>query len=160
LPRMNTDMKNVLVVAAALVVCGGLVLTAKQKAPPAVFTSAQAEAGRAEYFGDCVRCHTEKLTGRKGEPGELPLLSSLPPEMQKNLLGMRVPPLAGADFMAKWGPRTTQDLSKRIWEAAGPDTDRYLKITAYVLQFNGAKEGAEALTADTAVVVREATGAK
>ena len=66
-------MKKILVVAS-----GGIpALVAQETAPPAVFTAAQAAAGKAEYQKDCHNCHTDKLTDRLGEPGELPTLSSL-----------------------------------------------------------------------------------
>jgi hypothetical protein len=74
--------------------------------------------------------------------------------------GGQVPPLAGADFMAIWGTRTTQELSARVQVAVGgfrppaSDKDTYLDLTAYFLQVNGARAGTQALTAGTAVEIR------
>ena len=145
-------LKNLLVTAA----CGLFALTAQETAPPAVFTAAQAAAGKAEYQSECFLCHTDKLTGRVGDPSELPAISSLPAGSQQTIQasGGNVPALAGPRFMARWGAETTKDLSARIKIAAGLDEQRYLNITAYVLEFNGARPGAAPLTKDTAVEVR------
>jgi mono/diheme cytochrome c family protein len=149
-------LKNLFVTAA----CGLLALTAEVTAeettPPAVFTSAQAEAGKTEYQNDCHNCHTDKLTGRIGDPGELPAISSLDAGAQKMIQGNggNVPALAGPRFMARWGAKSTKDLSARIMEAAGPDEQRYLNITAYILEFNGARPGPQSLTKDTAVEIQ------
>jgi S-disulfanyl-L-cysteine oxidoreductase SoxD len=148
-------MKKLLVAAIFIAGCGLRILTAQPAPAPAIFTAAQSAAGKAEYEKDCHNCHTDKLTGRVGDPGELPALSSLDPGAQKNIQGYggRVPALAGPRFIARWGAKTTQDLAARIKEAAGLDEQRYLNITAYVLQFNGARPGIEPLTATTAVEV-------
>jgi hypothetical protein len=65
--------------------------------------------------------------------------------------GGNVPALAGPRFIARWGAKTTQNLSARIMEAAGLDEKRFLDITAYILEFNGARPGTQALTKDTAI---------
>ena len=152
--------------SAAVAASGLFVLTAQKPDPPAVFTAAQAEAGRKAFQDKggtsanpeaaCAYCHTVALTGRNGDPGELPPLSSLNPALQKNIEGMGgiVPPLAGEKFMRVWGAKTTQDLVERIKIAAGPDQDTALNLAAYILQFNGAKSGEQALTAATAVEIR------
>ena len=154
-------IKRFLLSAAAVAVCGGLVLTGQQQAEPrAVYTSGQAAAGKTAYESSCGKCHLEGLTGRHGEPGEVPAVSSLPDNMQKTLaqFGGKTPPLAGSGFMAKW--KTTRDLSLRIRSAVGgfpPENlndETYLKLTAYILQFNGAPSGTQALTADTVVPIR------
>jgi len=147
--------------AVATALAGGLCVAAAQPPAPTVFSAAQAEAGRAAYENTCVKCHTVTLRGRTGDPSEMPPVSSLPADMQKMIqdrLG-KVPPLAGPYFMARWGTRTTEDLSKRIQEAiggfppAGTNDTTALKITAYVLQVNGARPGTQELTATTAVPV-------
>lgn len=122
-------------------------LIAQQAAPPAVYTAAQAAAGRTAYQSSCAKCHTDTLAGRDGT-GEIP---------------DRIPPLAGANsafppFMTKWGTRTTKALYSRIQEAVG--ADRYLdeelclNLTAYILQANGARPGTQALTTAAAVEIR------
>lgn len=151
-------LKNLLVTAA----CALLALTAQETAPPSVFTAAQAAAGKLEYQNDCHNCHTDKLTGRIGDPGELPALSSLDAGAQKMIQGYggNVPALAGPRFMTRWGAKTTQALSARIMEAAGLDEQRYLNITAYVLEFNGARPGTQSLTKETAVEVQSVVNAQ
>jgi hypothetical protein len=105
--------------------------------------------------------------GRKGDPGEMPPLSSLPDNMQKTVIaaGGKVPPLAGEDFLSRWRDRTAKDLVLRIKSAVGgfpPDNtseETSVNLTAYILQVNGAKPGAEALTAATAIQIQSvATG--
>jgi len=159
--------KRYLVLATALAGCGVVVLTAQLPAqpsqPPGVFTSQQAALGRAAYEETCGKCHTPTLSGRTGDPGELPALTTLPADWQKVVqdAGGRVPPLVGAKFMAVWGSRTTQDLSQRIKEATlggfppkGATAETALDIAAYVLQSNGARAGSQPLTADIAVPVK------
>jgi hypothetical protein len=140
-----------------LAASGLIALTAQQSPKPAVYTTAQAAAGRAAYLTTCALCHTANLTGRKGDPGELPPLDALSEEMQivVSNAGGQVPPLTGAAFMAKW--ETTRDLSRRVNEAVGGfpplgrDKNTYLNLTAYFLQVSGARPGAQDLTAATAV---------
>lgn len=162
------------VVVLGWVLCWGLfVLTAQQPAPSGVFTTAQAQAGRKAYENTCGNCHTPTLLGRKGDPGELPPVNSLPAYMQDMASGI-VPPLAGASFINRWGSQTTSALVERINEAVGAfppegtnipvpghapaDSDpTAVNITAYVLQVNGAKAGTQPLAKDTSVIVRSIT---
>ena len=150
-------MKKLLVTAAAIAGCGFFILTGKPAAPPAVYTEAQAEAGRTAYLSSCAKCHTETLVGRDGT-GEIPEFL--------RAYGGKIPPLAGANpafppFMTKWGARTTKALYSRIQEAVGgfPPPDRrldeelYLSLTAYILQANGARPGTQALTPATTVEI-------
>ena len=134
-------------------------LTAQQTAsPPAVYTEAQAAAGRMAYRSSCAKCHTDTLIGRDGT-GEIP-------EFLRVYSG-KIPPLAGANlafppFMTKWGAQTTKTLYIRVKEAVGgfPPPDRrlddelYLNLTAYILQANGVRPGTQALTTATAVEIR------
>src|SRR5258708_31309407 len=128
-----------LLLTPAVATCGFFVLTAQQPAPPAVFTAPQAAAGRTAYESTCVYCHTPTLTGRTGDPSELPPLSSLPDNMQKTVgaAGGKIPPFAGPAFMTPWGAKNTKDLSHRIEDAASGfppkdlDEETYLNITAY-----------------------------
>jgi hypothetical protein len=104
--------------------------------------------------------------GRKGDPGELPPLSSLSASYQK-FIGPRgfVAPLAGKVFLDRWGGKTAGQLIARFQETVD---DPYFKfedmndettvnITAYVLQVNGAKAGSEPLTRSTDVIVNSIT---
>jgi hypothetical protein len=143
-----------------------LVLTAQQPASSGVFTFAQAEAGRVAYERTCGKCHTTTLTGRNGDPGELPPLSFLSASYQK-FIGPRgfVSPLAGKVFLDRWGGKTAAQLIARFQETVD---DPYFKfedmkdettvnITAYVLQVNGAKAGSQPLTRTTGVIVSSIT---
>ena len=127
----------------------GLLLPAQQPTP-AVFTAAQAEAGRTAYLSSCAACHTETLI----------------PSAGAKYMGQEIPPLAGANFMAKWGTQTTGDLSRRIKVAIGgfppkeTNEKTYLDLAAYVLQVNGARPGSQELTAATAVIVRTTVPAR
>src|SRR5215468_4700583 len=91
----------------------------------AVYTREQAEAGRlaltANAFGACTDCHTTGLTGRRGDTGELPSLSSLSEDYQKtiNNYGGKVPALVGPDFLKRWAARTTRDLNREFRDRFG-----------------------------------------
>src|SRR5262245_40099012 len=82
----------------------------------AVYTAAQAAAGRIEIqknsFGACTDCHATALGGRTGAAGEVPLFSSLPEDYQRLIQGNggRVPDLVGPAFRTRWAGRTTKDL--------------------------------------------------
>jgi hypothetical protein len=150
------NCKAILVVS--VLGAGLFVLTGEE--PAAVFTSAQAEAGRIAYDRTCGQCHTPTLTGRKGDPGEIPPVSSLSERYQK-FIGPRgfVPPLVGKTFIERWGDRTAGQLIARFQETVdsfrfeGFDKETTIDITAYVLQVNGAKAGSKALTRSTDAVV-------
>ena len=145
---------------------GLLLLGAQQSSSAGVFTSAQAEAGRAAYERTCGQCHTTTLMGRKGDPGERPPLSSLSPSYQK-FIGPRgfVAPLAGQVFLDRWGGKTAAQLIARFQETVddpyfrfeGMNDETTVDITAYVLEVNGAKSGSQALTRSTSVVVNSIT---
>ncbi len=149
---------------AAVFGAGLFVLTGQQPTPPSIFTSAQAEAGRAAYENTCGKCHTPTLLGRKGDPGELPPLSSLSASYQE-FIGPRgfVRPLAGKDFIDRWGSKTAAQLIARFQETVaafppeGMNDETTVNITAYVLQVNGAKAGNRSLTRATDVVVSSIT---
>jgi hypothetical protein len=114
-----------------------------------VFTAEQAAAGKIEIeknaFGACTDCHATALTGRSGDSRELPPLASLSEDYQKLIKGNGgiVPPFVGADFLAKWGPRTTQHLIKEFDDRFRSLTlDTRLNLIAYILQRNGAQPAA------------------
>jgi PQQ-dependent dehydrogenase (methanol/ethanol family) len=98
------------------------------------FTADQAQAGRTAYQTRCEGCHRPDLRG-SGE----------------------APPLTGDNFMSAWRDRTAVDLFARIRASMPPGAEgtlgdaTYLAIVAYILQANGARSGAQALTADAAV---------
>jgi hypothetical protein len=145
---------------------GLLTLTAQQPSASGVFTSAQAEAGRAAYERTCGKCHTSALTGRTGNGGELPPISSLSASYQK-FIGPRgfVAPLVGRVFLDRWGGETAGQLIDRFQETVDDlyfqfedmSDETTVNITAYVLQVNGAKAGTEPLTRATAAIVNSLT---
>jgi len=159
-PAMNRIA--VVVLALTVLVSGRLTLTAQETAKPAVFTSAQAEAGRTAYASSCGKCHTYSLLGRSGQEGELPPVSGLPEAYQDFIRKSgRVPPLAGKAFLSRWGQRTAGELIARFqitasdpfFQFEGMNDDVVVNITAYVLQVNGAKPGSQPLTKTTAAVI-------
>src|SRR4051812_42935737 len=83
------------------------------------FTAAQIEDGRKAYLQRCAACHLPSLAG------------------QGDAL-----PLAGRQFMAGWGNRTTQDLYNLIhasMPANAPNTlddQTYANVTAFILYAN------------------------
>ena len=138
-------MRKTVILGACL---AGWAWSAGEEPPAAVFTRAQAEAGKAAYESTCVSCHGETLI----------------PAADATYQGQRIPPLAGAEFIGKWGSQTTGDLSRRIRVAIGgfppkgADASTHLTLTAYVLQMNGARTGNQELTDATAVPVTKTIG--
>lgn len=120
-----------LVTTAAIVAIGGLTIVRAQQPPPAaVYTAAQAEAGRASFQETCAGCHSNDLSGNGDAPE-----------------------LAGRTFIGSWKNQTTQDLFKYVqgMPPGGPHlpTEDYLPIVAYILQQNGAAAGDQPFTANT-----------
>src|SRR5580658_7697629 len=152
-------MKSKAILIAIGILCSGrVVLTGQEPAPPGVFTSAQAEAGRLAYENTCGKCHTYRLLGRNGAEGELPPVDSLPASYQEFIKNTgHVPPLAGKVFLSRWGQKTAAELIARFQVTAfdsffqfqGMNDDAVVNITAYVLQMNGAKTGPQPLTRKT-----------
>jgi hypothetical protein len=161
-----TEMNYQAILLVGILGAGVFVLTAQQPASSGAFTSAQAEAGRLVYERTCGKCHTNTLMGRKGDPGELPLLSSLSDSNQK-FIGPQgfVAPLAGKVFLDRWGGKTAAQLIARFQETVddpyfqfeGMNDETTVNITAYVLQVNGAKAGTQPLTRTTGVMVNSIT---
>jgi hypothetical protein len=159
-------MKYKAILLVVILGSGLCVLTGQQPTPSGVFTSAQAEAGRLAYERTCGKCHTNTLLGRKGDPGELPPVSSLPASYQK-FIGPRgfVAPLTGKAFIDRWGGKTAGQLIARFQETVddpyfqfeGVNEETTVNITAYVLQVNGAKAGTEPLTRTTGALVSSIT---
>jgi hypothetical protein len=151
---------------AGILGSGLFFLAAQQPTSSGVFTSAQAEAGRLAYERTCGKCHTLTLTGRKGDSGELPPLSSLSASYQK-FIGPRgfVAPLAGKVFVDRWGGKTAAQLIARFQETVDDpyfqfedmNDETTVNITAYVLQVNGARAGNQPLTRTTGVIVSSIT---
>jgi hypothetical protein len=149
------------IAAIALMAPGIFPVTGQQTPASAVFTGAQAEAGRAAYENSCGRCHTYTLLGRNGAEGELPPLTSLPEPFLK-FIGPRkhVPALIGKDFVMKYGQKTLAEMFTLFRGAADTtpvselhmSDDTLVDITAYILRSNGAKPGNQPLTAKTSAL--------
>ncbi len=128
---------------------------------PAVYTLEQAEAGRraltTNSFGACTDCHTTPLTGRSGDAGELPSVSSLPENYQQTIsvYGGKIPALVGPEFLKRWATRTTKDLSNEFQGRFGDlREETRLNLIAYILQASGALPGTQPLTVATDVRIR------
>ena len=155
------DRKTFLSVAVA---CSAVmtVVSGQESDSGRIFTSAQAVAGRTAYEKSCGRCHTVSLMGRQGNPDERPTVSSLSEADRKFIAAFNghVPPLAGKAFLQRWGDKTAAQLVARFQEAkfsfreAGlTDDEDMVRITAYVLQVNGAQAGGKPLTRETAATI-------
>lgn len=113
--------KGLTVVAAVLV--GGIALRAQQAAQPriwqGVFTTAQAERGKATFLVTCQRCHNADLSGDRG------------------------PALKGERFMTTWGGGGVNRLFEKIRDTMPPfatstlDDKTKLDIVTFILQTNG-----------------------
>jgi alcohol dehydrogenase (cytochrome c) len=104
-----------------------------QQVPPAatsVYTTAQAQAGRAAYMQQCAGCHLPDVRGSGDAPA-----------------------LTGPDFRSKWGARAVNELFTHIAQTMPPASPGSLgergtlEVTAYLLEINGAPAGPQALTA-------------
>jgi alcohol dehydrogenase (cytochrome c) len=105
--------------------------------PPgeALFTSAQAAAGRAAYERNCANCHGASLDD-----------------------GTAAPPLHGAAFLGKYAGKPAADLFTYVstkMPAGNPGTlggAEYARIIAYVLQQNGFATGRKEFASDAAAL--------
>src|SRR5215831_10511375 len=134
--------------AIALLVLGSLALAGQQSATPSVFTATQAKAGRTAYENSCGKCHTLTLLGRNGVEDGLPPVSSLPASYQEFIrTAKHVPPLAGKEFLSRWGQKTVAELIARFQVTASDsffqfqnmNDEAVVNIAAYALQVSGAK---------------------
>jgi alcohol dehydrogenase (cytochrome c) len=100
-----------------------------QPATQVTYTTAQAQAGQAAYTQQCAGCHLPDFRG-SGD----------------------APPVAGTDFIAKWGPRAANDLFTYIVQTMPPTSpgalgeQGTLNVTAFLLQSNGVPAGQQPLT--------------
>jgi cytochrome c2 len=154
--------RRVVVFAIALMVLGRFTLTGRHAAVNTVFTKAQAEAGRTAYENSCGKCHTLTLLGRKSVEDGLPPVDSLPASYQEFIRKSKhVPPLAGQEFLSRWGQKTVAQLIARFQVTASDPSFQFqdmndeavVNITAYALQVSGAKSGNEPLTRTNEAVV-------
>lgn len=159
-------------VASILLLAGSGFLAGQSAAPLAVYTAEQATRGKIaiktnalatkQGFGPCSDCHAENLTGRVGDPAELPPLASLNPGEQKDIAKVRgrVPDLVGPAFRARWANRSLQSLIVNLKDRFAPtlSDETRLDILAYLLSENGFRPGPEPLTMETDVPFRLLAG--
>src|SRR5262245_49211905 len=132
-PRLGVPWPRLGVAAGAALAL--LSIASSAQTPSAVYTTAQAAAGRTAYQASCAGCHGPELTGRN-----------------------EAPPLAGGTFLNAWRTRTTQDLFEYMQATMPPNqpslgAEQYLAITSYILQSNGMPAGSQPLTPTTAVPI-------
>ena len=119
---------------AAFMAAGAWAATGLAQPAAAPFTARQAEAGRVAYGANCASCHQANLAGSGEQPA-----------------------LAGPQFMAAWGRRTTKEFYDDIraempyGKAGSLDAATYQNITAFVMSANGAKPGNSAFDGSQAV---------
>ena len=114
----------------AAVVFLGVALEAQAPRPriwQGVYTTAQAERGKATFLVTCQRCHNADLSGDRG------------------------PALKGDRFMASWGGGNVTRLFEKIRDTMPPfatstlDDATKLDIVTFILQTNGFPTGAKEL---------------
>lgn len=108
----------------------------KGKAPPALFTTAQADSGRAKFKEHCAMCHGPNLEGRAG------------------------PALKGANFASDSSDFNVSDIFNILTHNM-PATEPgslahvdYVEIMAFLLQQNGYPAGSRQLTFEDATKSR------
>ncbi len=123
-------LREIFCVSAFAVACCG-----QQPAGP--FTAQQAAAGRAAYQANCAGCHGADLGGQNSASA-----------------------LAGGLFLSSWGDRTPSDLVTFLEGAMPPSNpgslgeQTYVNVTAFILDYNGARAGNQPLTAASKVAIR------
>jgi mono/diheme cytochrome c family protein len=126
-------MRKGLIVAGAVLV-GTVVLRAQQAPQPriwqGVYTTAQADRGKAAFLASCQRCHNADLSGDRG------------------------PALKGERFMTTWGGGNVGRLFEKIrdtmpqFSTSTIDEATKLDIVTFILQTNGFPIGTADLKAD------------
>jgi len=130
-------------VLSAIVGSSAIAVLVAQPAQTPSFTAAQAGAGRTAYERSCSGCHRADLQG-----------------------AFEAPQLSGSNFLSEWGDKTVAELQAYLMasmppsDPGSPGADTMINIVAYLLQANGARPGAQALTPQAAVTVRSALGAR
>ena len=125
---------------AVAVVGAPVVIQAQPSA--GIFSSAQAESGRAVYAQSCSGCHSADLSGSGDAPA-----------------------LVGSTFLLKWRPKMVSELFGEILQNMPPTNPgslgetAALSATAYILQRNGSPAGQQELAPGaTALIGGVATG--
>ena len=122
-----------LVLSAALIfvaaVAGAAAQAPKARIWQGVYTSAQAERGKATFLTVCIRCHGADLAGNTA------------------------PALKGEQFQKDWGGGSVARLFEKIRDTMPPqfgigvlDDTQKIEIVAFILQTNGYPAGTADLT--------------
>ena len=127
-----------LLIVVALIVLGAHIARTSAQEPPSVwngvFTTEQAERGKAAYTKHCSRCHGDDLAGRRDYP------------------------LSGERFIDHWEAHTLDHLFRLIRDSMPPDAVNAIEATdkrdivAYLLQQNGFPAGTTELSLDDDVL--------
>src|SRR5215831_12662942 len=136
--------KTFLMLGSGVAALVAAVATAQQQpAGNNVFTAEQVTIGQAAFQTTCARCHQPDLRGSN-----------------------EAPPLVGANFMAAWRGRSTNDLYTKIRTSMPADNpgsvpdEAAVSIVAFILRQNGGAPGNQPFTVATAVPIGQvATGA-
>jgi alcohol dehydrogenase (cytochrome c) len=129
--------KNLIVAATVITACGVAVLSGQPTSATGPYTAAQAATGRATYQANCSGCHAADLSGLNSASA-----------------------LAGGLFMSSWGDRTPGELITFLEGAMPPGNpgslgeQAYINVTAFILDYNGARAGNQPLTATNKVAIR------
>src|SRR6185436_7118797 len=130
-------------VLAAILGSSAIAVLVAQPAQTPSFTAAQASAGRTAYDRSCSGCHRADLQG-----------------------SFEAPQLSGSNFLNQWGDKTVAELHAYLMasmpptDPGSPGADTMTNIVAYLLQANGARPGAQALTPQAGVTFRSVLGAR
>ena len=122
--RNSVATRKKLALGVGLAMLGATCALAQTELATGPFTESQIDSGRKIYVKNCASCHQANLAGQ-GDAFAL----------------------AGSQFMAGWGNRTTQDLFKLIQSSMPKDAPGSLEdqsaadVTAFILRANGAKPG-------------------
>ncbi len=113
---------------AVLLACGvGLRAQETPRIWQGVYTTSQAERGKAVFNTTCLRCHAEDLSGTTA------------------------PPLKGERFQSSWGGDVIESLFTKVRDTMPPnfgtilDAQVKLDIVTYILQVNGFPAGSAEL---------------
>jgi alcohol dehydrogenase (cytochrome c) len=129
--------KNLIVAATVITACGVAVLSGQPTLATGPYTAAQAATGRATYQASCSSCHAADLSGLNSASA-----------------------LAGGLFMSSWGDRSPGELITFLEGAMPPGNpgslgeQAYINVTAFILDYNGARAGNQPLTAANKVAIR------
>jgi PQQ-dependent dehydrogenase (methanol/ethanol family) len=129
--------KNLIVAVTVITACGIAVLSGQPTSATGPYTAAQAAAGRATYQANCASCHAADLSGLNSASA-----------------------LAGGLFMSSWGERSPGELITFLEGAMPPGNpgslgeQAYINVTAFILDYNGARAGNQPLTAANKVAIR------